>query len=380
LADPRIEKLASLLINYSLEIKPGQQLVVYSNHLAEELILPVYVEALRAGANVFLALSLPEAQAVFYKFASDTQLDYVSPIQKLVNEKYDASLSIAAEQNTRLLSNADTSKQARRSKAIQPTFQIFMDRSARKELRWCVTLYPTHASAQEAEMSLEEYREFVFSAGMLNEPDPVALWRQEGQRQAELQAWLKGRDQVILKGKDIDLSMSIRGREFVLADGKYNFPDGEIFTGPVEDSVNGWVRFHYPAIFGGQEVIGIELWFENGRIVKETASKGQDLLTSLFNTDPGGRYLGEWGIGTNYRIPRFTKDMLFDEKLGGTIHLAVGASYPETGGKNQSGIHWDMLCDMGESEIIIDGDLFYLDGKPVVYAESENRTKKTILT
>ncbi|MBI4631285.1 MAG: aminopeptidase, partial [Chloroflexi bacterium] len=178
--------------------------------------------------------------------------------------------------------------------------------------------------------------------------------------------WLDGKDKAMLKGENVDLTMSIKGRTFKEADGKYNFPDGEIFTGPVEDSVNGWIRFRYPAIYSGQEVTEIELWFENGKVVKEKASKGQGLLTSLLNTDSGARYLGECGIGTNYCIHRFANNMLFDEKMGGTIHLAVGASYPETGGKNESGVHWDMLCDMAQSEIKVDGELFYKDGKPVV--------------
>ncbi len=214
-------------------------------------------------------------------------------------------------------------------------------------------------------MSLADYQDFVFTAGKLNEPDPVACWQEEGRQMRALVSWLKGREQVVLKGKDIDLRISIKDRTFIAADGHENFPDGEIFTGPVEDSVNGWVRFQYPAIFAGREVTDVELWFENGKVVKEKATKGQDLLTSLLNTDPGARYLGELGIGTNYEIKHFTKNMLFDEKLGGTIHLAVGASYPETGGKNESGIHWDMLCDMHDGEITVDGELFYKDGKPV---------------
>ena len=142
---------------------------------------------------------------------------------------------------------------------------------------------------------------------------------------------------------------------------------GEIFTGPVENSANGWVRFHYPVIEGGREVEGVELWFEEGKVVKERAVKGQEFLTAQLNTDPGARYLGEWGIGTNYSIPRFSKHMLFDEKLGGTIHLALGMSYPETGGKNESGLHWDMLCDMSDAEITVDGDLFYKNGKPLLW-------------
>ncbi|HYN90230.1 MAG TPA: aminopeptidase [Ardenticatenaceae bacterium] len=367
MADPRITKLASLLINYSLEIKPGQQLVIVSNLLAEELLVEVYAEAIRAGAHVFLWSELPQGWELFYKYASGAQLDYVSPINRLLAESFDARLHIEAAQNTRALSGIDPTKMARRAKAQQPVNQIFFERAARKELRWCSTLYPTHASAQEADMSLLDYREFVFAAGKLDEPDPVASWRVEERRQAELIGWLDGKNEVALKGADIDLRLSIQGRRFEPSDGKYNFPDGEIFTGPVESSANGWVRFRYPAIYGGQEVEDVELWFENGRVIREQASKGQELLSSLLNSDAGSRYLGEWGIGTNYSIPRFTKNMLFDEKLGGTIHFAIGASYPETGGQNESGVHWDLLCDMADSEITVDGELFYRNGRPVMW-------------
>ena len=201
-------------------------------------------------------------------------------------------------------------------------------------------------------MSLADYTEFVYNACMINDPDPVAFWKAEGEKQKKLVNWLRGKDKVVLKGSSIDLRLSIKDRVFIPCDGKLNFPDGEIFTGPVEDSVEGWVRFRYPAIEYGQEVTDIELWFEKGKVVKETATKNQELLTSQLNTDPGARILGEFGIGTNYGIPKFTKNMLFDEKLGGTIHLAVGSGYPESGSKNESGIHWDMLCDMNDAEII----------------------------
>jgi aminopeptidase len=234
---------------------------------------------------------------------------------------------------------------------------------ANKELRWCGTAFPTHASAQEADMSLADYCEFVYGAGMLNDDDPVAYWKKVGQEQQKLADWLKGRDLVALKGSNVDLKMSIKDRIFIPCDGKENFPDGEIFTGPVEDSVEGWVRFRYPAIFSGEEVTDIVLWFEKGKVVKETASKNQELLTAQLNTDAGARYLGEFGIGTNYGITRFTKEMLFDEKIGGTIHLAVGAGLPESGSKNESGIHWDMLCDMHDAEMRADGELFYRNGK-----------------
>ncbi|MGH7598152.1 MAG: aminopeptidase [bacterium] len=364
--DSRVTKLAQVLVHYSLELKPGQQMELRTSPLAEELSLAVYAEAIKAGAHVVIQNSLPGAEEIFYKYATETQLDYVSPLYKLTIETFDAILYIEAEHNTRSLSGVDPTRLAHSRKARAPVSKILLDRSARHELRWCYTVYPTHAMAQEAEMSLADYREFVYNAGLLNEPEPVAAWQKELQRQRELIAWMADKNRVILKGDNIDLALSIKGRKFIESAAQYNFPDGEIFTGPVEHSVNGWVRFRYPAIYDGQEVTDIELWFENGKIVKEKASKGQELLTALLNTDAGSRYLGEWGIGTNYHIQRFTKNMLFDEKLGGTIHLAVGASYPETGGKNDSGLHWDMLCDMAESEIVVDGELFYRNGKPVV--------------
>lgn len=367
--DPRVRKLAQVLVHYSLGIQPGWQFAIQTNPLAEDLTLAVYEEALKAGANPLILCSLPQADEVFYRCGTDVQLEYISPVMKMVIETFDARLSISAEENTRALSGIDPARQAVRQKAFRPLFHTFMERAAKGELHWSLTEYPTHSSAQEADMSLAEYEDFVFNAGKLNTPDPVAAWKKEGERMERLVSWLKGRDQVVLKGKDIDLRMSVKERVFLAADGHENFPDGEIFTGPVEDSVNGWVRFQYPAIYGGREVIDVELWFENGKVVKEKAAKGEELLTSLLNTDGGARYLGELGIGTNYDIPRFTKNMLFDEKLGGTIHLAVGASYPETGGKNESGVHWDMLCDMKDGEITVDGDLFYKNGKPVMWEE-----------
>ncbi len=364
--DPRVLQLARVLVHYSLDLKPGQQFLIRTSPLAGELTREVYREAVQAGANVTIQCEVPGLNEIFYKYAWDAQLDYVSPVTKLVDETFDAMLSLEAESNTRALSGADPARMARARKASAELFKTFMQRAARGELRWCVTVYPTDAMAQEADMNTGDYAEFVFGAGLLNEPDPVAAWRKEGERQRALVAWLAGKDQVVLKGPSIDMTLSIKGRKFQEADGKYNFPDGEIFTGPVEDSASGWVRFRYPAIYAGQEVTDIELWFENGKVVQEKASKGQELLTSLLNTDAGSRYLGEWGIGTNYGIQRFTKNMLFDEKIGGTIHFAVGAGYPETGSKNESGLHWDMLCDMNESEIRVDGELFYKNGKTVV--------------
>jgi len=366
MADARIEKLARVMVNYSLELKPGQTFWLRTTPLAEELNLAVYEEAMKAGAHVFVDQRMPGAEEIFFKYASDEQLDYISPIRQILAENFDASLYIDAEHNSRSLSGIDGSRMARARKAGAELFGKTMKRSAEGTYRWCITVYPTHAMAQDADMNLADYREFVYCAGMLNEDDPVAFWKEEGRKQTELAAWLKGHDRVVLKGSNVDVTLSIRDRRFEISDGRYNFPDGEIFTSPRENSVNGWIRFKYPAIYDGQEVTDIELWFEDGKVVKEKAAKNQDLLTSLLNTDAGARILGEWGIGTNYGIQRFSKNMLFDEKIGGTIHFAVGAGFPECGGLNKSGLHWDMLCDMAESAITVDGELFYKNGQTVI--------------
>ncbi|MBK9049642.1 MAG: aminopeptidase [Chloroflexi bacterium] len=366
MADPRVTKLAQVLVHYSLALQPGEKFVIVTGPAAEPLNLAVYKEAILAGAHVIVQQPIPGSNEIFFKYASDEQLEYVSPFQEFVMDNMDAYLSIGATVNTRSLSGVDPKRQSRASKASAPLFAKVMQRFADGSLKWCGTRFPTHASAQEADMSLSEYEDFVYSAGLLHLDDPVAAWKAVGEQQQKLVDWLTGRDKAVLKGENIDLTLSIKGRNFVKACGRENFPDGEIFTSPVETSVNGWVRFGYPAIYGGREVTNIELWFEDGKIVKETASKGEELLTALLNTDDGSRILGEWGIGTNYGINRFTKDMLFDEKMGGTIHLAVGAGFPECGSQNKSGVHWDMLCDMADSEITVDGDLFYRNGHPVV--------------
>jgi aminopeptidase len=363
MSESPVSKLAKVLVHYSLELKPGDQFVLRTTPLAEELSLAVYAEAIKAGAFVNVIQSIPGADVLFYKNASETQLEYISPFRRFMLEESDAFLAIDATINTRALTGIDPARFARVSKANAPLDRVFFDRSAKGELRWCGTVFPTHAQAQEAEMSLFDYQAFVYGAEMLNEANPVAHWKKVGVEQKKAVDWLKGHDQVVLKGSNVDLSLSIKGRTFISADGKCNFPDGEIFTGPVEDSAQGWIRFRYPAIEYGQEITDIELWFEKGKVVKEKASKNQELLTSQLNTDAGSRYLGELGVGTNYGIQRFTKHMLFDEKMGGTIHLAVGAAYPETGGKNESGIHWDMLCDMNDAEILVDKQLFYKNGK-----------------
>ncbi len=363
--DPRVEKVADILVNYSVAVQPGDlvQIRVFDTS-ATPLALAVYRHVLQAGGNAFFRMSPTGAEEIYYKVASDEQLDYLNPLAMWSIENIDVDIALLADANTKALSNVDPARIARLRRTNTPISKRFMERQATGELRWTLTQYPTQASAQDAEMSLSEYEDFVYGAAMVHLDDPVAYWKQMADEQQRLVDWLKGKDRVEVRGEHIDLTLSIKDRTFINADGKKNFPDGEIFTGPVEDSVNGWVRFTYPAIYNSREVDGVELRFEAGRVVEAHAEKGEDFLLSVLDTDEGARTLGEFAIGTNSGIQQFTRNILFDEKMGGTVHMAVGSGYPDTGSKNESAVHWDMICDMRSGgEILADGELFYKDGE-----------------
>jgi aminopeptidase len=304
-----------------------------------------------------------ELQEILYKEGSDEQLQFVPEPIKLVLETFDCRINIRGATNTRALSGVDPKKQRLRQVAFRELMEISMRRSAAGELRWVGTLFPTNAYAQEADMSLSEFQDFVYGACHVDKADPSAEWRKISLEQQRLVDWLKGKEQLRVQGPSVELTLSIAGRTFINSDGKRNMPSGEIFTGPVEDSVNGWVRFSYPAIVAGREISGVELVFEDGKVVSASAEKNEEFLLSALESDEGARYLGEFAIGTNYGIDRFTKNILYDEKIGGTIHMALGSGYPETGSKNKSSIHWDMICDMRNGgKIFADGELFYDTG------------------
>lgn len=367
MSDPRVEKLADVLVRYSTNIQPGDLVIIRGMQEAEPLLLAVYERVIKAGGHAHFLIELPGAQEAFYRLASDEQLDFVSPLQEFLVEQVDASIGIRSNVNTRELSGVDPARQRRRSNAMRPIMKKYMQRGATGDLKWVGTQYPTNAYAQEADMSLREYEDFVYSACFCDREDPVACWQEIHEKQQRLVDWMEGKKDVRLTGPNVDLTLSVEGRTFINSDGKNNMPSGEIFTGPVEDSVEGWARFTYPAITGGREVEGIELWFEEGRVVKATAKKNEEFLLQMLDTDEGSRYLGEFAIGTNDGIQRFTKNILFDEKIGGSFHVAVGAGYPETGSKNESAIHWDMICDMRDGgEIYVDDELFYRNGKFVI--------------
>jgi aminopeptidase len=231
-------------------------------------------------------------------------------------------------------------------------------------VRWSLTSFPTEGQAQDARMSLAEYEDFFFNACLPDMNDPVGYWNKVSARQEKIVDWLKGKELIHVSGPETDLTLNVKGRKFINCDCKANVPDGEIFTSPIEDSANGKVFYSYPAILDGVEVSGIRLWFENGKVVKATAERNEAFLLAKLNADEGARRLGEFAIGTNAGISKFTGHILFDEKIGGSFHMAVGMSIPETGGVNDSAIHWDMICDLRPgSEITADGEVFYRDGK-----------------
>ncbi|MDH5506576.1 MAG: aminopeptidase [Anaerolineae bacterium] len=364
MTDPRIEKLASILVNYSVEVKPGDWVFVIGNLVAEPLIDEVVANVLRAGGHPNVLLSSNLISATVLRESSDEQLKWISPVEEMIFTKADVLISISSSQNTRALSSIDPAKQGTSQAARKDLMETYMMRSASKELRWVIGQYPSNALAQDADMGLREFRDFVYQATYADKDDPIKEWKRIHDEQQRLVEWLEGKKRVEVRSKYADLSLSIEGRTFINSDGKHNMPSGEIFTSPVEDSVNGWVNFTYPAINGGREVEGIRLKYKDGRVVEASAEKNEEFLLKMLDMDEGARTVGEFAIGTNYAIDRFTKSILYDEKIGGSFHIAVGAGFPEAGGSNVSALHWDMICDAREdSEILVDGELLYKNGQ-----------------
>jgi aminopeptidase len=368
LSDIRVDKFARLLVNYSARIKEGDRVAIEATTSAEPLVRALYAHVLEAGGHPNLILSFPDQEEIFFDLARDHQLDTTPDFLKYSYENFESRIRVHSSMNPRGLSGVDPQKLARFQKAFAPITQTQMARGADGHtFRWVTTLYPTPGYAVEAGMSTQAYEDFVYRACHANESDPVAYWQSVQQKQQRVVDWLKGKNQVTLQGPNVDLSLSIKGRTFMNSCGTHNMPDGEVYTGPVEESVNGWVKFTYPAIYNGTAVEGIELIFSNGKVTTAKADKNQDFLLAMLESDAGARYLGEFAIGTNFEIDRFTGNILFDEKIGGTFHMALGAGYPETGSKNRSVIHWDMICDMRkDSTISVDGETLYENGKFVI--------------
>jgi aminopeptidase len=365
--DPRAENLAKILVGYSTEVKAGETVSIEGEVGAEPLLRAVYEEVLKAGAHPILNVALDGLAAIYYENANDEQLEWISPLTEWMADNADVRIGIGASANTRELSAVPPERQTRRQTATGKLLAKMMDRSAAGEFRWCYTLYPTNAYAAEAEMSLRDYEDFYFGACLATDGDPLTAWERESAETERLAEWIEGHEEVRVTAPGTDIKLGIAGRKFIPCTGKHNMPDGEFFTGPVEDSVEGEVTFHLPAVIAGREVSGVRLRFESGKVVDASAERGEEFLVQLLDTDDGARRLGELGIGTNYAIDRGTLEVLLDEKIGGTVHMAVGRSYPESGGVNESAVHTDLVCDLRRGgKLEVDGEDFQVDGKFVV--------------
>ena len=336
MTDQRVINLAQTLVNYCVTVKEDDLVGIIATPLATPLVQEVLREVLRQGGNPYLlpysvplpTLAYEGLEQIFFEEASKKQLKHEDRFWKTLNEDFDVRIFILSEYDTQSIKDVSPERLTIRRQAYKPIFDTYFERMSSGDLRRVSTLYPTQAYADDAGMSLKEFEDYVYGTTFSDSEDPVGEWKRMKEEQQVLVDWLKGKKEVQVRGPHIDLDLSIEGRTFINSDGKQNMPSGEIFTGPVEDSVNGWVRFTHPCILTGKEVDGVELHFEAGKVVKASAEKNQDFLLSMLDIDQGARYLGEFAIGTNKKINRFIKKILYDEKIGGTIHMALGQGYP----------------------------------------------------
>lgn len=364
MADERLSKLAKLLVNYSTGIKKDDIVFICADEVATPWVIEVAKEAIKLGAHVEYRLESEEVSEVKLKYANEEQLKQGNLIYETLLQKADVWLTAWGGRNTRSLSKVDPKKIKLSQQGSSKWKSIYSQRCGDGSLRWCGTQYPTYSDAQEASMSISEYEDFVYEAGLLDKEDPIKEWKRISKEQERWIKYLNTKSDLHIVSDDTDIRVGIKGRKWINCDGKENFPDGEIFTSPIENDINGYIKFSFPGIFMGKQIEGIKLEVKDGKIIKASAEKGEELLKELLETDKGSKFFGEVAIGTNYGIKEFTSNMLFDEKIGGTIHMAIGDSMPEAGGKNKSSLHWDMLCDMrSNGKIYADGEIFYENGK-----------------
>jgi aminopeptidase len=368
--DPRFDRLAEVLVRYSTQVQPDDLVLITGHVAAEPAVAAVYRAVLKAGGHPWVRIKSELCQEYLLRHGSEAQLGFTSPLERQMMDKCDVYVSFWGEQNTRSLSGVKPARQALVSKARKPILSSFMKRSALpaddpRRVRWVGAQMPTQAHAMEAEMSLDEYADFVFKACRLNEKNPVAVWKKLGTAQQRLCDYLDQRSEMHIRAPGgTDIRLGIQGRKWINCDGENNFPDGEVFTAPIEDATEGTVFYTFPAVVGGREVSDVRLTFRDGRVVDASASKNEEFLFEMIDQDRGARVLGELALGTNYGIKNFTRNTLFDEKIGGTCHLALGAAYPEAGGKNQSGLHWDMVCELRRGGTVeVDGEVISRNGK-----------------
>jgi aminopeptidase len=355
---PDPDAFAALLCDWCLEAQPEQQVLIRSTTLAAPLLIALERALLERGAWPLLRPELAGEREGFFAAARDEHLDAVPSADVAVTEAVDAFLAIQAPFNTRALADVDPRAQARVRAATRPLQEM------RLAKRWAVSVWPTEAQAQEAGMSLDAFAALVERALFLDRPDPAGAWAELSAFQQGLVQRLSQASEIRIEADGTDLTLRVDGRTWINSDGRRNMPSGEVFTGPLEDSASGHIRFTVPSSPGGVEVEGVELRFADGEVVQARAERGQDYLDAALAGDPGARRLGELGIGTNFGLDRAVGSILLDEKIGGTVHLALGRSYPETGGTNESALHWDLICDLRSGgRLTADGEIVQRDGQ-----------------
>ena len=363
MSDARLEKLAEVLVGYSTAVSPGDVVRVEGNPPTTPLIREIYRASVRAGGHPSAVLVVDEAVEALLEAGTDEQLEWVPLDVRWNLEHGDVWIALDGPENTKHLSGADPARMGRRIKAREPYQVRYLERFSRGEFRWTLCSYPTEASAQAAGMSLSEFEELVYAAAYLDTDDPVAAWRSFGERLDRVGDLLQAKHELRVVGEDTDLTLSVGGRTWMRSNGKSNLPDGEVFTGPIETSVEGTIRFSFPATIRGRQVDDVRLRFEGGEVVEATASRGEEFLREMIGLDDGARRVGELAFGLNEAVTEYTGSLLLDEKMGGTVHLALGRSVPGTGGENESALHWDMVCDLRRGgEVYADGELVYRNG------------------
>lgn len=359
------EKYAKVLVEYSVNVQPGELTIIRSDsYLSQPLIKEIYKQVLLRGGHPVVRIGLEGITETFIKYASDEQIEYIDPMLEIEYKQAKNMISIGAPLNVKNMARSDASKMAKRSSVMRHLSAEMMQRAANKEMKWVVADFPTQALAQEAKMSLEEYTEFLINSCYLFEENPVQKWQEIGEKQEKIAEYLNTKSKIRVVGEKTDITFNVAGRKWKSCAGECNFPDGEVYTSPVEDSAEGQIYFDFPQIYRGNEAQKVLLTLKNGKVVDVKAEKGEDYVNKMFDMDDGSRFVGEIAIGTNDMIQDVTGNILFDEKIGGSIHMAVGASYPETGGKNVSGLHWDLIKNMKNGgKIYADDILIYENGK-----------------
>jgi aminopeptidase len=359
----RLRRLADVVVDYCGGVKRDDLVVLQGTANVEPLIEELYGSVLRAGGHAATRVT-PELSELLLTQGSVTQLQWLAPSEVEDIEQADVWIVVEAPSNTKELTAVHPERQALRQRARMPLRERYLERALAGELRWVLTAYPTNAAAQDAEMSLAEYEDFLYGAALLDADDPAARWREFSaglQRVVEL---LSAKEELRFVAEGTDVTFAVGGRTWVPADGHENFPDGEVFTAPLEESAEGMITFTYPAVFEGRQVDDVRLRFSGGEVVEATATRGEGFLQEMVGLDEGARRVGELAFGLNDAVRVFTRNILFDEKIGGTMHLALGSAYPECGGTNRSALHWDMICDLRSgSEVYADGELVYRDGR-----------------